>query len=623
MKIFKFLQLCTVAVVASLALITSCPAAETTPQKHHFQRKVAKHHFDQADAEQHKTMQQEVIPAKDGNTDSQLTVFVAKKIITMEPSMPEATAVAVYDGKIVSVGTLESLQGWIDAKGATIDRTFEDKILMPGLIDPHVHPSLPAVLTQFPFIAPDDWVLPTGEFPGAKTQEAYIDRLKELVAAYYDDPEHDPKIPFITWGFHQLWHGDVYRDKLNELFGDKPVMLWQRSFHEMVGNDAAFKLLGVKEADVKDNPEVDWENGHLWENGLMAMLPKMGFLFAPARYETGMENFVAMMHLAGVTSAMDMGMGIFGDPIGETALIHKVIDGNNKPVRIVLTPFITDFLARKVSIPDAMKQVEEWTKGNSHQVMYDGHFKLMMDGAIYSGASMYNFPGYMDGHKGQWMAPPETTFKWAKAFWDAGYQLHAHTNGDKSAAVLIDMLRRLQFEKPRFDHRFSLEHFAYVTEDQVRQMKELGMITSVNPYYQYILADIYADKWLGPDRAKKMVPLGAAKRYGVSFSLHSDCPMAPLSPLTLAWTAVNRVTINGNQNFEAEKISVHDAMRAITIDAAWAMRWEDRIGSIRAGKNADFAVLEQYPYEVDPMKIKDIPVWGTVFEGKVFPIKQD
>ena len=551
-----------------------------------------------------------------------LTVFVAKKIITMEPALPEATAVAVADGRIVSVGNLESLKGWIDARGATIDRSLEDKILMPGFIDPHVHPSLPAVLTQFPFLAPDDWSLPTGEFPGATTPQAYVARLEELVAAHFADPGHDPKVPFITWGYHQLWHGDIYRKELNELFQDKPVMLWQRSFHELIGNDAAFDLLGVTESDVRGQDGVDWEKGHFSENGAMILLPKMAFLFDPDRYAKGMGNFLEMMHQSGVTTALDMGIGIFGDPVGETALIRQVAEETGAPARIILTPIITDFLARGVSIPDALEQVDEWRKGNTRRVMYDRRFKIMMDGAIYSGASQVGFPGYMDGHQGIWMAPLEVTTEWAQAFWNAGYQIHAHTNGDKSAAAMIEILRKLLDEKPRTDHRFSLEHFAYTTEDQNRQLKALGVVVSANPYYQYILSDIYSEKWLGEDRGRQMVRLGSLERLGLPFALHSDAPMGPLNPLMLAWTAVNRVTINGNRNAPEERISVDAALRAITTNAAWIMGWEDEIGSIRAGKKADFVVLEQDPYQVDPMALKDVPIWGTVFEGEVFPVEQ-
>lgn len=173
-----------------------------------------------------------------------LTVFTARKIVTMEPALPEATAVAVADGRIVGVGSLESLQGWIDQRGATLDTHFADKVLMPGFIDPHVHPSLPAVLTQFPFPAPDDWSLPTGEFPGAASPEAFTTRLKELVAQHSDE-----NVPLIAWGYHELWHGAQYKPQLNAMFPDTPVFLWQRSFHEMIGNDAGFKMLGISAAD--------------------------------------------------------------------------------------------------------------------------------------------------------------------------------------------------------------------------------------------------------------------------------------------------------------------------------------------------------------------------------------
>ena len=549
-----------------------------------------------------------------------ITVFVAKKIITMEPALPEATAVAVADGRIVGVGSLESLQPWIERYDASIDMRLEDKVLMPGLIDPHVHPSLPAVLTQFPFLAPDDWSLPTGDFPAATTPDAYKARLVALVEAHFDNPGHDPSVPFIAWGYHQLWHGEVYRPQLNEWFPDRPVMLWHRSFHEMIGNDAAFALLGVSADDFAGSQEVDWDKGHAWENGLMALMPKMTFLFSPQRYLQGMKNFLGMIHQGGVTSVMDMGIGIFGDPVGETALIRQVFERGDVPARVVLTPIITDFLGRGVAIPQALSAIEEWTAGNTHRVLFDNHFKLMMDGAIYSGLSQFQFPGYLDGHQGQWMAPLQTTYQWAEAFWNAGYQLHAHTNGDLSTAELIDIVRRLQQQKPRVDHRFTLEHFAYATSDQVRQMRELGMAVSANPYYQYILADIYAEQWLGPDRARAMVPLGLAAEAGMRMALHSDAPMAPLSPLTLAWTAVNRTTINGNENIQSLGLTIDQALRAVTIDAAWIMRWEDRIGSIRAGKLADFAVLEQDPYAVQADKLREIEVWGTVFEGTVYPL---
>ncbi len=545
-----------------------------------------------------------------------LTVYTAKKIITMEPALPEATAVAVEDGLIVGVGSLESLQPWLDARSGTIDRSLENLVLMPGFIDPHVHPALPAVITQFPFLAPDDWTLPTGNFPGARNPQAYEAQLKILVAAHEDE-----KVPFITWGYHQLWHGDIDRTVLNRWFPNQAVMLWHRSFHEMVANDSALAMLGLTQEDTEGHHEVDWEAGKFWENGMHLLTPRMAFILAPERFGAGMKNFLEMMHQGGVTTALDMGTGVFGDPVAEIELVRAVAESSRAPSRVILTPIITDFLARKKTPEEALQEIEGWRAANSHRVMIDRHFKLMMDGAIFSGLSQMGPPGYLDGHDGQWMAPLAITGEWAEFFWRAGYKLHAHTNGDKSAAAVIDMLRDLQSNHPRPDHRFTVEHFAYSTEDQTRQLKALGAAVSANPYYHYILSDIYSEQWLGPDRGSQMVRLGSLERAGVPFALHSDSPMAPLSPLTLAYNATNRVTINGNATGRNERISLDSALRAITIDAAWIMGWEDRIGSIRAGKKADFTVLERSPYDVGAENLRDINIWGTVFEGELHPLE--
>ena len=546
---------------------------------------------------------------------AELRVYTAKKIITMEPALAEATAVAVADGRIVSVGSLESLQPWLQGREVNIDRSLQGKVLLPGFIDPHVHPSLPAVLTQFPFLAPDDWVLPTGVFPGATTPRAYEARLKELVAAH-----DNPAVPFIAWGYHPLWHGQVYRPQLNEWFPDTPVMLWHRSFHELIGNDAAFAMLGITEADTTGIHESDWAKGHFWENGLKAIVPRLPFLFEPARFGAGMGNFLEMAHLGGVTTVLDMGVGVFGNPTQEIALIRQVTEGRQAPLRIILTPIITDFLARGKTPEQALAEIEQWQAQNSHRVRVENHFKLMLDGAIFSGLAQMGPPGYIDGHQGLWMAPLPVTTAWARFFWQRGYQLHAHTNGDASAAAFIDMLRTLQAEQPRLDHRFTLEHFAYSTEDQSRQLQALGALVSANPYYHYLLSDLYSELWLGEDRGGQMVRLGSLERLGVPFALHSDSPMAPLRPLTLAANASNRVTINGRRTGAAERISLQAALRAITIDAAWIVGWEDEIGSIRAGKRADFTVLEADPYEVGVEGLKGIGIWGTVFEGKPFPL---
>ncbi len=544
-----------------------------------------------------------------------VTVYTAQLIRTLEPAMPTATAVAVEDGRIVAVGDLESLAPVLRLKGGHIDRQFEDRIVVPGFIDPHVHPSLPAVLTQFPFLAPDDWSLPTGEFPGATTPKAYRQQLTALAAAHTDTA-----VPFIAWGYHPLWHGEIWREDLNEWFGDQPVIIWHRSFHEVIGNDAAWNMLGVTAEAAAQAHDASWERGHFYENGLKAVLGSFQFLFEPARYGKGMQNFLAMMHQSGVTTALDMGTGIFGNPEQEMAGIRAVAEAHPVPARIILTPVILDFINRGVGPEEALAQVRTWQSQNSDRVSVGNHFKLMLDGAIFSGLSQFGPPGYLDGHSGVWMAPRDITAHYARTFWNAGFQLHAHANGDAATSWFIELLDQLLTESPRADHRMTLEHFAYSTEDQTRQLKALGALVSANPYYHYILSELYAETWLGPDRAEQMVRLGSLERAGIPLGLHSDSPMAPLSPLTLMWAASARETIGGKQGIASEALSREAALRAVTIDAAWILGEENNLGSIRAGKIADFTVLDDDPLTVPNDALRSINVIATVFAGAPYPV---
>lgn len=542
---------------------------------------------------------------------AETVVYTAKLIRTMEPALPEATAVAVEDGKILAVGSLENLSPLIATRGARIDRQFEDSVITPGFIDPHVHPTLPAVLTQFPFLAPDDWYLPTGDFPGATTPEGYRSALQNLV-----DKHDDASVPFVAFGYHPLWHGEVWREDLNDWFGDTPVMIWHRSFHELIGNDAAWNLLGVTQDDADAIHEgANWERGHFYELGLRAVFPRMGFLFEPKRYMAGMQNFLAMMHESGVTTAADMGTGIFGNPVGEIQAVKAAVANDPVGVRILLTPIITDFMTRGKNADEALAEVRRWQGMNDEHVSVGNHFKLMIDGAIFSGLSQMGSPGYLDGHTGVWMVDVPTLEAFAKTFWDAGFQIHAHSNGDAATARFIDLLDYLLRESPRADHRMTLEHFAYSTEDQNRKLAALGAAVSANPYYHYILSEMYSGDWLGPDRGPQMVRLGSLESKGVPVGLHSDSPMAPLSPLTLMWTAVARENISGEKTGQGEVMSRYGALKAITIDAAWILGLEDSIGSIRAGKAADFTVLSADPMTVPLKTLRSIDVIGTVFAG--------
>jgi predicted amidohydrolase YtcJ len=227
--------------------------------------------------------------------------------------------------------------------------------------------------------------------------------------------------------------------------------------------------------------------------------------------------------------------------------------------------------------------------------------------------------GYTDGHEGAWIMDPDV-FNYAfQNFWDAGYHIHVHNNGDLGMDVLLNNLEEAQRRKPRLDHRMTIVHFGFAETEQVNRAGRLGAIVSANPYYVTALAGRYKDVGVGPERSARMVPLADAKAAGMSMSFHSDMPMAPAKPLQLARSAMTRLTAEGDVAGPEQRIDIDTALKAITIDAAYSIRLENDIGSITPGKFANFTILETSPYDVAPKELAEIKVWGTVLEGRVQP----
>jgi predicted amidohydrolase YtcJ len=204
-------------------------------------------------------------------------------------------------------------------------------------------------------------------------------------------------------------------------------------------------------------------------------------------------------------------------------------------------------------------------------------------------------------------------------YWSAGYQIHVHVTGDLGVDLLLDIVEKLQHEHPRVNHRLTLEHFGLSTPEQAHRIAQLGVLVSANPYYLYELSGMYSRHGVGYERASQMSRLGSLVREGVPVALHSDFTMAPALPLTNAWIAANRINSEGNVMAPDERLTLDQALRAITIDAAYILNKENRLGSLRSGKIADMTVLEQDPYEIGIENLKDVEVWGTVFEGEVHP----
>ncbi len=543
-------------------------------------------------------------------------IYTAKEIVTMNTQQPTAEAVAIENDRIIAVGKLAEIEQALADRDYQIDNRFRDQVLIPGLINQHDHPWLAALTMSSQILAIEDWNIGGKHFPRASNQAQYRTKLAALIAQHGNNDEL-----FFSWGYHHLWHGELSRDILDEISAEIPIMIWQRSGHELIFNTKALAYFNFTQEWVNQfNPSAfaqsSFEHGHFWEQGAMQTIPAVfKELAKPNRFVPALEMIKNYWHAAGSTLVVEPG-GLVNK--GLMSMQNHVFAGEE-------TPFHMDYIADGKTMAyeyldgDMIGETErllDWGQGMSRFI--PKQVKLFADGAIFN-QLMKMKDGYLDGHHGEWIMEPEKLAKAFSIYWDAGYQIHVHQNGDEGLEVVLDIIEENMKRNPRKDHRTVIVHFGFSTKEQVQRIAELGVIVSANPYYAVALTDTYSKAGIGPSRAQEMVRLADVVDAGVSLSLHSDMPMAPGKPLFLIWSAVNRISLEGNLVGASQRLTPEQALKAVTLDAAYSMQMEKTLGSIEIGKLANLTVLAENPLRVDPMSIKDIKVWGTLHEGRVLP----
>jgi predicted amidohydrolase YtcJ len=550
--------------------------------------------------------------------ESPITVFLARQIVTMDPGWPRATAVAVRNGKILSVGSLDDLTPWLARSEHTIDRTFVDKILLPGFVEAHGHPIVGGTALSRPLLTylpvPRTYGPP---FSGVKTRAEALAKLREYVerAKSSDDP-------VLAWGYDVIAMGGQHLDRtiLDTVSAVQPILVWDASEHFVYANSAAMSKFGITRDDTRINGVGQGTDGA--PNGQFFGVQAVQRILQTAlagllKPDVAFENVKYLMDLShrnGITTTSELSFGVVNLGLEETVL-DRYFNDPGQPMRCVVVADGSTLKATKGA--GAIAYVKSLQERPSDKLIFRG-VKFFADDALVSLSMMIENPGYIDGHKGLFATPPDQMVERWFPWWQAGFHLHVHTNGNAGNQATIDALAGLMEAHPRSDHRFTLEHYAISTPDQTRRIKALGGVVSVNPYYLYARSEFNAP-YIGADRAYTSARLKTLVDAGVPTSLHTDSPVAPPIPLEGVWIAVNRFGLSGKVRGPEERISVDQALRMITIDAAYTLGVEDKVGSIAAGKFADFTVLERDPSEVAPEKIRDIPVWGTVVGGKVFP----
>ena len=547
-----------------------------------------------------------------------ITVFEARSILTMNVNQPRATHVAVRDGRILAVGTAQDVSAW---GPSTLNRQFAQQVLLPGLVEGHSH-LMAGTLWRYVYCGYFDATDPSGRvWPGLKNLDAVVAALASAAeegAKGMEKSANGAGGPIVGWGFDPIYFGQqrCNRADLDRVSATRAVGVLHASGHILNANTAALQAGGFLRASI-DHPAFPLGTDGLPTGELKgpeAMMPMLDHVGLSRSFlsgdETGIRDFARLCVRAGVTTATDLAATL-GD--AELATLLRLSGEDSYPVRIVpLLRMIgmkpADAIARALAL-----------KPQSTERLRLGHVKVVADGSIQGFSARLRWPGYFNGQpNGLWYTAPEAMREAFTLGLQAGVLIHTHTNGDEATELVLDCMQQALAAHPRADHRYTLQHCQLADEAQYRRMKALGLCVNLFANHHFYWGDQHFEVTVGPERARRMNACRTALDTGVPMAIHSDAPITPIGPLFTAWCAVHRLTASGRVLGEQQCITVPEALRAITLGAAYTLRLDGEIGSIECGKRADFCVLDDDPTALPSSALKDLRPWGTVQGGRVF-----
>ncbi|MFO0994769.1 MAG: hypothetical protein U1E67_22880 [Hyphomicrobiales bacterium] len=341
------------------------------------------------------------------------TVFTARDIVTLDPAKPSAQAVAVVNGRILSVGTMEEVTAILGNQPYTFDRTFSDHVIVPGFVAQHDHPVLAALTMSSEILSIEDWVLPGRTVPAVKDKKDFMERLGQAVKA---SPDSDATL--LTWGYHPAFYGSLTKAELDKISTTRPIIVWGRSCHEMFFNSRTMERAGITDAvfesfSASAKKQSDMGKGHFWEQGMFAVLPRIAsFAASPQRLQAGLELSRDYMHAKGITIGNEPG-GILAKPVQDG--VNAVFSSPDMPFR---WSFMVDGKTMVAKYADDQQVIEESEKLAS---WYGGmtslapkQAKLFADGAIYS--QLMRCASRSSMAKGEWMMD-ETFQRGFRIYW--------------------------------------------------------------------------------------------------------------------------------------------------------------------------------------------------------------
>lgn len=537
------------------------------------------------------------------------TIFFGGPIVTVNSKNQEAHALAIQDGKIVAVGAKDAVtKKWQASSTNMID--LKGQTLMPGFVEPHVH-IINTAVSNVLWVNLSNFTLPYDTLDSLaqklKAQLGTVPQGGWLLASGADPSRTSPFMAELT------------ADILDKVSTEVPIFVMNQSDHIAYVNHKALELAGIN--DQTPNPG----NGGVYVKDAQGKLT--GKLLEFPAFATVMSKFPAptqaqligaiqktMKNMAskGATTVADVGVGSYAGIEKEVAIYKDLVANGAAPVRV------RGYLWGE-SLPAGFNAVKP-NEGNDF-LRFIG-VKYISDGSTQGLTAALNDPYiYPNGSKwsGNLNYKDDQLLGLMKPFFDQGWQIAIHSNGDKAMEQSLNNYEKLLGQNPKEkDRRLRIEHFTINTLDQVQRAVKMGVIPGFTIGHVDYWGEAFNDRLIGPERSKRIDPAGDFKRAGGKFTLHSDTPVTNFGPLnyiseevTRMWQASPQKVLGKNQG-----VSVDDAIRAVTIDAAYDLFAENLVGSLEVGKKADLVVLEKNPRKTAPEDIRNIKIKETWIDGK-------
>ena len=524
-------------------------------------------------------------------------LVITGTVLTVDERQPTAEAIAVADGRIVAVGSRAEIDVWVGPSTRTLD--VGDGCVMPGFVEAHGHPLMEAIVLSDRIVDIRPVTLPNADDVVAAVDSEVARRGPD--GAYLNgwDPllQHGLPEPTLQW--------------LDGVAPDNPLVIVHNSGHKAYFNSAAAAKVGLN----RDSPDPKGArygrdasgelDGTAEETG--AVFPLLAGAIQAADYPALLLAECAALNRAGLTTCSEMAF----DPMFRPVLRHL---HDELTVRLRTYEMSTPAMATDEVVD------------NGDDLVRQVGIKIWVDGSPWVGNIDLTFPyldteathtiGVVPGSCGHANYTREQLTEIVEAYLPSGWQMACHVHGDKGVDTILDVYEQALTKHPRTDHRLRLEHVGAITDEQLRRAQDLGVTCSLFVDQIHYWGDIIVDGLFGAEHGSRWMPCGSAVATGMRISLHNDPPVTPEEPLRNISVAATRTAPSGRVLAPEQRLTVEQAIRAQTIDAAWQLFSDDVVGSLEVGKYADLVVLSADPRAVRPEEIAGLHVRATFLAGR-------